>query len=190
MENEKKAHEASLICCCAGQHAPYLEWLLSLVGGAFLYRDNISIMCRLLEKRFYYIHPLDEGISLQAETLRYDYLNGRWDREVSVLRGDASVLEVLITLALKVENDLLMPPMADEDRGSPRSYFDRLLQCIGIDDVCDVDTADARADIFLGNGFSGYGFSDDGKRRTLWEQLNAIFSTDLRLASEQDCMPD
>ena len=163
----------------AGDNALYFEWLMSLVGGMEWFEGHEQMLARLLEIKFYWLHPLDENIALHGLELRAEYVSGQWKRELSVLHGECSVLEVLITLALQVETDLMTPVSGEPERRA-HVYFEQLLSQVGLLD-CEEDAVDEAVDRFLEQGLTDY----TGSRPTLWSQVNMLFMDEAMMLDEE-----
>ena len=175
--------EDKIACSWAGEHAPYFEWLMSLVGGISWFEGQEKVLARLLERRFYWVHPIDENVALHGLALRYEYVSGRWERETNVLNGECSMLEVMVALALRVEKRLMSPPPPGAGRRA-HLYFETLISRSGLD--CPLEAVDSMVDLFLEDGFADCGNMRNGKRRTIWEQVNMIFMDEAELDSESE----
>ena len=168
----------------AGQHALYFEYLLSLVGGISSYRGQECKLARVLDRRFYWFHPLDENMALHGLSLRDEYLHDNWRGNVDVLNGEASVLEVLVSLAIRIEQELFLPPETDGFDPGAGLYFERMLEEIGFFD-CDEDGVDDCIDRFIDDGLVNWRQRPFEERPTLWEQVNYLFLSDIMLEGEE-----
>lgn len=173
----------------AGEYQDYFRYLINLVGGEEWWGGCEEVLARLLNRRFYWLHPIDENLAFYGKSLRDDYISGYWENEQSVLRGECSVLEVLIILAIKIERELFYTP---SDRPMAHVYFAQILSRLGIigdteGDICPISQLEARIDQFLEEGFGEeYNTKPNGMRRTLWEQINDIYMFDTWVECQED----
>lgn len=162
----------------AGENALYFDWLMELVGGDDWWDGYTPTMLRLFYRRYYYENELDSSTAQTAKDLRaYAIRNGV--PTIAVLTGEASVLEVLVSLALRVNQYLL----GDETEDMTPSYFNEIIEVLGMN--VDSDYIDNAIDRFLS------GKSQITRKRklrpfeaTLWQQVNMFFYDNFKLESD------
>ena len=90
----------------------YFEWLNGIVCDDDCYR---SLLTYLHHVEFRYILPLDQNRAEDGESLRYRfaYYNGYMgslDEILDILNGPCSVLEMIVALAIRCEEDEMDDP--------------------------------------------------------------------------------
>lgn len=106
----------------------YLKWILKKVGCDAGDLKKYSKLFRILyEMEFYYLIPMDENRALDGIKLRRQY---DLDHKTTLYSSEepCSVLEMLIALAIRMENDILGDP---EDE-HPEYWFWQFLDNLGI----------------------------------------------------------
>lgn len=159
----------------------YYSWLISLLGDGYLERNYQKLLHRLFEKEFYWSVDYDGNQADNGLHLRKLY-----SRETGCVcdvdRG-CTVLEVLISLCRKCEDDL----MYDPDDGDRTGYWfwiimENLHLDVYDDGWYDPHAVDRILDIFLDrdytrDGFGGpfpvYHHTQDLRDMDLWWQMNA-----------------
>ena len=159
----------------------YFEWLSEIAIPDRIHRDSYQkLMLGLYSEDFYWSVANDGNRAEDGERLRMIYENesGFYCEK----EGPASVLEVMLALAIDCENCI----MYDPDEGN-RTYiwFWDMIENLGLSDLDDwsfsVDRFDQIMHIFLGRKYDkdGYGgpffiegFGRDMRKIELWYQLN------------------
>ncbi len=162
----------------AGENALYFDWLMDLVGGDEWWDGYTGTMLRLFRRRYYYENELDSSTAQTAKDLRAAAIRDGIPT-ITVLSGEASVLEVLISLSLRVDTYLL----ADEEETLAPKYFSEIIEALGMN--VDEDYIDNAIDRFLS------GKSQITRKRklkpfeaTLWQQVNMFFYDNFKLESD------
>ena len=163
----------------AGEHTLYFEWLINKVGGAEWWNDYTESLIRMFERSYYYENVIDSAAALRGKDLRTEAIIDGVPA-IAVPNGEVTVLEVLISLAIRVNNELL-PNEDGEDRSA--KYFDDILEVLGM--KVDVDYVDDAIDRFLS------GKSQITRRRklrpfeaTLWQQTNMFFYDQFKIETD------
>ena len=93
----------------------YFEWLFDIVcGGRFA--DDLSyrrLLMHLHDTEFIYILPMDENRAVNGMNLRYEWsldIDEDADYILDVLDGPCSVLEMMVSLAIHCERDIMDDP--------------------------------------------------------------------------------
>lgn len=131
----------------------YFEWMVNIVCRD-IFNSSISyrkLMVYLHSTRFTYSIPKDRNRAEDGKDLRWRYSLLCNDRSIQdALRGPCSVLEMLIALAVKCEEDIMSDPRMG-DRTS--QWFWRMIVNLGLggmtDDVFDRQYVEECIDIFL-----------------------------------------
>ena len=159
-------------CELAGQYKEYYCYIMGLVGGPEWWDELNLNMMRLFNRKFYWVRPLDENLVIEARGLRE-----RFKGCGEVPEGEVSVLELLIQLAIDVDEELMSNPKYGKRADI---FFGELISRLGFD--VDVGCLDARIDDFLDGNLL---LSDDVRPdQTLWEQVNAMFSDQFDVENE------
>lgn len=111
----------------------YFDWMLSQIGGTAKCWEYTKLLRYLDRTAFYWVIPMDGNRAGDAYTMRQDYADsGLYSGEfVDNARsaGPASVLEVLLALARKVDSDILW----DENQGDQTSkWFWIMVKNLGV----------------------------------------------------------
>lgn len=159
-------------CELMGQYSEYYCYIMGLVGGPEWWDEMALQMARLFNRKYYWVNPLDENLAIEAEGLRK-----RFEGAGEVPDGEMSVLEVLIQLALDVDEKMMSNPKY----GSRAAYFfGEILGAAGLD--VDISCLDEQIDAFLdGNRL----LSEYAKpSQTLWMQANVLFGEQFDVENE------
>lgn len=88
----------------------YFEWLFNLVCGK-RYSEQISyrkLLMRLHETEFTFIHPMDRNRAEDGANLRYRFSVDMGFNDIpGCLNGSCSVLEMMVALAIKCEENIM-----------------------------------------------------------------------------------
>ena len=114
--------------------AGYFDWLVEAVrGNDEEHVDMIPILDYLYDKRFEWEHPLDRNRVADALLMRRDYADETGSPyPADVKKKDCSVLEVLVRLAMDIENHIT----GDPENPQPEIWFWQWLENLGIDERC------------------------------------------------------
>lgn len=159
-------------CELAGEYAEYYCYIMGLVGGPEWWDDMALQMARLFSRKYYWVNRLDENLAIKAEGLRKRFAGAG-----PVPEGEMSVLEVLIQLALDVDQWMMSNPRY----GSRAAYFfQEILGAAGLD--VDISCLDERIDEFLDGKVL---LSEYAKpEQTLWLQANVLFGEQFDVENE------
>lgn len=159
-----------------GDYADYFNWLIDIVGGEDWWSEYGENLVRLFERSFYYENEIDGNLVYEVEKLRIRGLAVR--PPIFVPSTDASVLEVLIVLAEKI--DFLLTRRDEESRVPKR--FNDFMENLGFKD--DVDTIDRQVDRFL----DGRNQITRGRNTrpvpTYWQQVNGFYLDEFNMESD------
>lgn len=162
----------------AGENALYFDWLMDQVGGDEWWEGYTETMLRLFRRCYYYENELDSATAQTAKDLRAEAIRDGIPT-IAVLNGEASVLEVLISLAFRVDRYLL----PDRNVSLAPKYFNDIIEVLGMN--VDSDYIDNAIDRFLS------GKSQITRKRklrpfeaTLWQQVNMFFYDNFKLESD------
>lgn len=163
----------------AGEYTLYFEWLINKVGGEDWWDEYTESLIRLFERSYYYENVIDSACAMRGKDLRTEAIIDGIPA-IAIPNGEASVLEVLISLAIRV-NDELLPSDDEEDRSA--KYFDDILEVLGM--KVSEDYIDNAIDRFLA------GKSQITRRRklrpfeaTLWQQANMFFYDQFKIETD------
>lgn len=158
----------------AEEYALYFGWLLDLVGGEEWWGGKERQLSRLLHRKFYWNNEIDANMAAHALELRTAALEQTDIPAYMIPGGEASVLEVLVSLSYRIDNSIMFNP---EYGSRATQFFSELISILGFDEL-DVDQIDSRIDDFLdGNVKIMDGeFGMDPNNPSLWEQVNAYYS--------------
>lgn len=163
----------------AGAFGPYFDYIMSLVGGGELWDGYELQLLRLFERKYYFINPINGNFVDEVERLRDEFSDGDEELERFTPIDEASVLEVLVVLALDVDHDLMKnSKFGDESRAD--IFFNEIFEALGFD--CDVGEIDEKIDDLLDERV---GLCEDVKPfQSLWEQVNVLFIPRFELENE------
>ena len=155
-----------------GEFSDYFDYIMGLVGGGEWWDDLGENMARLFERKYYWRVELDENAAKAGLNLRNRFVEGL------VPIDEASVLEVLVALALNVDDKLMYTPRFGHREPV---FFDMIIRKLGFD--VDISALDEQIDMFL----DGETLLDEraGPGATLWEQVNLMFSENFDLENEE-----
>ena len=166
----------------------YFEWLYGLVcnrrfGEGISFRN---ILTRLYHTEFEYIIPRDrnraeDGISLRRRFILINCYEDWYETVMESLDGPCSVLEMMIALAIRCEENIMDDPrMGDRTR----QWFWVMMGSLGLagmtDDRFDIELADRIVRDFLDRNYKPNGegglftikrTTDDLRRVEIWYQL-------------------
>ena len=141
----------------------YFHYLLGLID--ILDDDElIPNLVRMFERAFYWKNPIDGALKGHVEELRANAITYGNVSPIDIPTRDASVMEVLISLAIMVDLRLLY----DQECSNVPLYFRDFIEGLGLD--CDNDIVDSSIDAFLEGDVR---IAEDGE--TLWQQCNARY---------------
>ena len=162
----------------------YFNWMYDkVVGSKYSYR---KLLRRLYEIPFIYILPMDENRKEDGIDLRYrfGYEQHIPDKNIAneLDTDDCSVLEVMVSLAIHCEEDV----MDDPDKGNRTSmWFMNMISNLGLsgmdDRRYDQRLVDSHIDIFLHRKYEPDGrgglfhlehCADDLRNVQIWYQMN------------------
>ena len=152
----------------------YFQFLLDKVGGEEWCSGLEANLARLLFRKFYWTNDIDSGISRQSLEFRTEAIRAKICAPYLIPTGEPSVLEVLICVALKVDEWLMFNP---EYESRAAQFFFEIISVLGFDSV-DESQIDERIDLFLDGKIrlmEGE-FGANPRSPTLWEQVNAYYS--------------
>ena len=164
---------------CVGEYTPYFIWLIDRVGGEEWWGEYIQSLVRLFDRKYYYVNPIDSGSYESGIDIRTAAIFDNVDI-LSVPNGEPSILEVLVALSEKVDENL----MYSELNGNRTArWFDDIMTTLNFKkhDGC----IDRQIDRFL------EGKAQICKRirfmpheKTLWEQVNLFYSKQFDLETD------
>ena len=168
----------------------YFCWLTGLVGDGYIEGNYQKLLWKLYSTPFYYELDYDRNRAADGVNLRKIY-----QREFRILLPEVntldqeyqcSVLEMMIALARKAEDDIMHDPSIGDRTGH---WFWVMLENLGLDIYDDVSYSEKSVERILyvfmhhqyaPNGGAGGMFSvrkscRDMRKTDLWWQLNAYF---------------
>lgn len=163
----------------AGEFGPYFDYIMSLVGGGELWDGFEGQLLRLFERKYYFLNPINENFVHEVEDLRDNFSSGDPNLERFTPIDEASVLEILVVLALDVDHDLMKNSKFGDDSRAD-IWFNELFEALGFD--CDADEIDEKIDDLLDERV---GLCPDVRPyQSLWEQVNVLFMPRFELENE------
>lgn len=119
----------------------YFEWLFDLACGD-LYADQISyrkLLIHLHEVEFIYVHPRDYNRADDGTKLRRRYVlsiipEGFYEQAIDELTGPCSVLEMMLALAIRCEEDYMGDPGIGD---RTRQWFWSMIRSLGLGSMMD-----------------------------------------------------
>jgi hypothetical protein len=164
----------------AGEYAQYFDYIMSLVGGGELWDGFEMQLSRLFERKYYFINPINENLVSDVENLRADFVDGSYILNSVTPIGEASVLEVLVVLAIKIDRDVMdNPRFGSESRAD--MWFKEIFEAAGFD--CDGEEIDEKIDDLLDERVALC--SNARPFQSLWEQANVLFLPRFELENEE-----
>lgn len=168
--------------------AGYFEWLVEIIHGMDDdHEDMLPVLDYLFDKRFEWINELDANRASDGKKLRRDYAE-EFDQEYTyeVADEDCSVLEMLVRLAMDVEDHIT----GDPDDPRPWIWFWEWLHNLGIDERCSGEGfsekyIDQQIDRWLdgkgtrrgrGTPFPLHHFAGDQRSKDIWQQCMAYIN--------------
>ena len=161
----------------------YLNWLCRLVDARFYWH---FLWWKLHSMAFVWILPMDENRAEDGKSLRYLYSLERVGDGVTTeeideyLAGPCTVLEFLVGLARRIENDIMYDAGSDDDRTSV--WFWEMVQNLGLDRYDDEHYDDIEVDDIVTKFMSRKYNEESGnifkvgsgqKNMQLWDQAQA-----------------
>lgn len=133
----------------------YFDWMYNLVDG----RQYSSLLMELHNIEFRYIIPHDENRADDGISLRYRFaLQSGFEDYIEHLDGPCSVLEMMIALAIRCEEDIMDDPRYGD---RTRQWFWKMVVSLGLgsmtNDRFDRDYVRDRIDIFLNREYEPNG---------------------------------
>lgn len=112
----------------------YFDWILDIVDVRdTIYPDYSSTIHYLFSREFYYIIQNDDSREADGRFLRVDFENlGQFADYHALWDGPASVLEVLIAMARRMDEDWLRS--SDFDPNFAAKCFDKMFENLGLYD--------------------------------------------------------
>ena len=161
----------------------YFEWLLEQVDCPEHFR---KLMWRLYERTFIFSIPMDGNRAADGLDLRYRFAEeyGPELRYTEVKTGECSILEMMVALACRMEDDIMHDPELG-DR-SPEWFWIMIsnLQLDGMDnDNFDIENVDRVLNIMLNRTYFPNGSGGlfplkipktNQKRVEIWNQMSAF----------------
>ena len=162
----------------------YFEWLSNYVIDG--HRNYRKLLLELHNTEFYYTVEGDENRAKDGTKLRYIFASHR-DIDIECLQGPCSVLEMMIALSNRCENQI----MYDPDIGDRTGYwFWLMIDSLGLtemaDDQYDVNMVRRKIKKFLNRNYSSNGkgglftirgFKQDMREIEIWYQMNFYLNT-------------
>lgn len=119
----------------------YFGWLFDLVCGD-IYAKQISykkLLTHLHEIEFRYLLPLDsnryeDGLSLRRRYALTTFHEEAYDEVIDALAGPCSVLEMMVALAIRCEEDIMDDPSIG---GRTKQWFWGMIRSLGLGSVMD-----------------------------------------------------
>lgn len=163
----------------------YGNWLVRKVG--FVKKDYSKLLKTLHNTEFYWLPSMDrdrnraeDGIELRNEYLSERLSDGSL-RSADPFHRECSVLEMLVALAIRVEDEFIGVP-GDEH---PDRFFFEMIKNLGLDDAMDYDYDQGRVEgclsMWMGRRFSSRGLGSpfpvcndrrDQRDFEIWDQMN------------------
>ena len=159
----------------------YLDWLAGIAIPDDRERESYQkLIFALFEKEFYAIIHNDENRVADGENLRLIFEN-EWGVSCENM-GPCSVLEMLVALAIRCENDI----MYDPDEGDRTAiWFWEMMDNLGLSELDDWHFSERKVNAIVKklndrtydkDGFGGpfyiAGFDRDMRKIELWYQMN------------------
>lgn len=164
----------------AGRFAPYFDYIMDLVGGGDLWDGYEMQLARLFERKYYFINPINENLVSEVENLRANFVDGSYILDSATPIDEASVLEILIVLAMKIDEDVMdNPKFGSESRAD--MWFKDIFEAAGFD--CRADEIDGKIDDLLDERVALC--SSAKPFQSLWEQANVLFLPRFELENEE-----
>lgn len=162
----------------AGDYAGYFGWLMEQVGGDEWWADQEPTFVRLLERKYYWTNEIDSGIAEKVEKMRIKALV-EGVPIIEIPNTEVSVLEVLVHLAIAIDEDIMFDPAIGTGVRTPE-FFNDIIVKLGFN--CDAEFLDKAIDDFLD------GTRKIGHGATLWSQCNDLYSDQFMTESEEPWM--
>ena len=166
----------------AAENKLYFEWLISLVGGEKWWAGKEKILARLLERKYYWNNELDENMAGHALELRTKCMVETNIPTFMIPGGQATVLEVLISLAMRIDGSIMYNP---DYKPRVAQFFAELMGILGFDEM-DETQIDWRIDQFLDGKAKIFDMECgmEHNNPSIWEQVNAYYSPLFDLENE------
>lgn len=170
-----------------GINESYFYWLCSIVNADDPDESFCHLLWVLFNREFYWTIEHDDNRAADGLYLRKDYAEAEFvDYRDLGLEGSCSVLEMLIALACRINDELLWNPNEDKTV----SIFWSMLSNLGFDGMSDeywndglwVDAINFRVDTLLDRAYSWDGSGGlfplktaktDQRKVEIWYQANA-----------------
>lgn len=165
----------------------YLIWLCHLEK----FRNHTKLFEELHDSEFYYSIERDENRAGDGMELRegynipHDITFGERDLRIYFVERPCSVLEMLIGLAIRVDEEYL----GDPSDPHPEDFFWEMIKNLGLDGYTDgrfdVGSVERRVSMWLDRQFTKNGlgspfpvYDDDRDQRNLeiWDQMNSYIN--------------
>ena len=108
----------------------YFEWLCDMVHANDREKSWMILMKDLHSKKFYSIVAHDENRAFDGLELREDFYKEIWYPKYDVLKGECSVLEMMIGLARRIGYETMDPYNDGEDKTSV--WFWEMIDNLGL----------------------------------------------------------
>lgn len=106
----------------------YGSWLVQHVG--FKKRGYSKMLRQLHGTSFHYVHPMDENRAVDGVRLRWEFLDEFKSDDVNgAFDCDCSVLEMMIALAIRCDNEYI----GDPRNPRPDQFFWKMCENLGLD---------------------------------------------------------
>lgn len=142
----------------------YYEWLMAIIDGPGRYSRVLDLLWHI---EFYSIIPNDDNRAADGAELRYYYEDATG--YICEKGGACTVLEMIIGLALRIENDFLY----DEEFGDRTDiWFWDMFYCLGLGDYDDQNFEEAPVREII-EDFLDRRIDDKGRIRTLFPVIGS-----------------
>lgn len=166
-----------------GEYKLYFDWLMEIAGvdGDFAWDIYENTLIRLFIRKYYWLNPLDENSALHAYELRSRAIKETEIPLINIPNGEASILEVLIALAIRVDTDIMYNP---EYFSRVPQFFHDIFHALGFG--CSGGELEERIDAFLDGENVIFDFNRRLKpgEKTLWQQVNGYYKTSFELEND------
>lgn len=165
----------------------YFDWLLSIVCGD-RHTPEISyrrLLSRLHDTEFRWIFPRDRNRSEDGKDLRQRYAG--FEDAQKYLSGPCSVLEMMIALAIRCEEDIMHDPLIGD---RTQQWFWKMIVNLGLggmrDEFYNEAKVDRAMDIFLNRDYDADGRGGlfvvrncphDMRSVEIWDQMGWYINT-------------
>lgn len=164
----------------AGDYAEYFDYLMEIIGGEGYWHGQEPRFVRLFERAFYWQNPLDGNWQQHVEELRGNAIRIGGVNPIYIPNREASVLEVLIKMAIDIEMHLMYRKDDEVEELIP-GYFSDIFTALGFD--CEMDCLEYAIDRFL-SGEVKISYPPVKRPTTLWEQINYFYKSRFEIEND------